>query len=97
LDSSSVAGIHFHAQTSGLQLRFHFFGVRDMPLADGHQPDLHRRQPQRKRTGIVSISTPKKRSTLPNRAMHHHRLMRSRLRHILELEARGQVEVVTAR
>ena len=70
-------------------------GVSHVPLADGHQAHLHRREPQRKRSGIVldeHAEEPLHRAE--QRAMHHHRLMALAVfADVFKLEARGQIEV----
>ena len=66
-----------------------------MALADGHQADLYRREPEREGSSVVldehaeeSLDRPEK------RAMHHDRLMAFAVfADIFEFEARGQVEV----
>ena len=66
-----------------------------MPLADGHQSHLYRCEPHRKRARVMlDQHAEKSLDRSEQRAMHHHRLMTSAvLAHILQLKARGQVEV----
>ena len=66
-----------------------------MPLADGHQADLHGREPQRKRAGVVLDEHAEEAlDRAEQRAVHHDRLMPLAVfADIFELEARGQVEV----
>ena len=54
-----VAMIDFHPQTGVLQRRLYLFRVFQMPFADGHNPHLHRRQPERESAGIVLHQHPK--------------------------------------
>ena len=66
-----------------------------MPLADRHQADLHRREPQRKGSGVVLDEHAEEAlDRAEERAMHHHRLMAlAVLADVLQLEARGQIEI----
>ncbi len=48
-----VAGVEFHAQAGGFEFFLYLLGVVEVLLRDGHEADLHRREPQRKRAGVV--------------------------------------------
>ena len=84
--------VHFDAEARGLQLGLDLLRVFVMPLADGHQTHLHRREPQRESSGVVLDQHAEEAlDRTEERAMNHHRLMALAVfADILKLEARGQ-------
>ena len=90
-----VAGIDVHANADFFQLRGDFVGVIRVALADRNHHRLHRRQPDRKRAGIVLDQHAEEaldRSI--QRAVHHHRLLaRSVFGDVFQAEALRQIEI----
>ena len=67
-----AAVVHFHAEPGIPQLAGHLPGVLNMPVGDGDDHRLHRRQPQRKRPGVMLHQHPEKPFQRPqDGAMHH--------------------------
>src|ERR1035438_9365063 len=66
-----------------------------MPLADGNQPHLYRREPQREGSAVMLDEYAEKALNRPKqRAVNHHRLMALAVfADIFQLEAGGQGEV----
>ena len=72
-----------------------FGGVGSVPLADGHEADLHGREPEREGSGVVLDEHAEEAlNRAEERAVHHDGLMALAVfADVLELEARGKVEV----
>ena len=91
-----VARVQLHAQAGDFERRLHLLGVVQVLLAgDGHQAHLHRRQPQRKRAGVVlNQHAEEALDRSKERPVNHHRPMQFAVfALVLQLKALRQVEV----
>ena len=87
--------VGFDSEARGFEFGFDFGCVGGVALADGDEADLHRREPQRKGSGIMLDEDAEKSLNRSEQgAVHHHGLMALAVfAYILKLEARGKVEV----
>ena len=89
-----VARVGFDAEAGGFELGFDFGCVGGVLLADGHQADLHGREPEREGAGVVlDEDAEKSLDRAEERAVDHDGLMALAVfADIFELKARGRLK-----